>query len=270
MPYNAQLFALQEWLRQRLRRDSMAWNALYSLKQFGLRLEEKLREPGWRAADREFIALLSDLDRRVPDFYFVQVGAHDGSMDDPLTPWIAAGRWRGLFIEPQPEQFARLRSRYADQKSRFAFENVAIDRVVGERDLFRVADDHLHVPEMSGLASLLPDRALATHAALGRTTRITVRCEPLQSVVQRHEIRRIDLLQIDTEGYDAVVLETLDLTTTRPSLIHYEHRHLSRREQAACSRRLRAHGYEVKLKRHDAFAFLPRSLRSASSGSASV
>lgn len=254
MAYDSRIRSIQEWLRRHVRRDSLAWRALYSIKQRGLRMQEKRHARAWAEAEARFDRVLGALADSRPDFFFIQVGAHDGGMDDPLAPWIARRGWRGLFVEPQPEQFARLRARHAGQEHRFLFENVAIDREAGSRSLFRVAEEHLHTPEMSGLASLLPDRALATHAALGRTTRITVPCLPLSELLERHRIERVDLLQIDTEGYDAVVLETLDLARVRPALIHYEHRHLSGSEQKACARRLRAHGYEVVMKRHDAFA----------------
>lgn len=254
MSYSRPVRAIQEWLRSRVSRDTTLWRALVTIKTSGLALESRLRAASWARAEREFGDTVDKLAAANSRFFFVQVGAHDGAMDDPLARWIAQHGWRGLFIEPQPEQFARLRARYAGKEDRFIFENIAIDRTPGERDLFRVAEDHLHAPEMSGLASLLPDRALTTHAALGRLTHIRVPCAPLQSVLDRHGITEIDLLQIDTEGYDAVVLETLDLDRTRPRLIHYEHRHLSDGEQAACARRLRRHGYSVRMKQFDAFA----------------
>ena len=256
MPYSASVRTIQEWLRARVRRDSAAWRVLFAAKQAALRLEERWRTRDWEAAEREFQERLRALADARPEFFFVQVGAHDGGMDDPLRPWIEARGWRGLFVEPQPEQFARLRERHAGTPDRFLFENVAIDRTRGTRELFRVDGAEQHAPEISGLASLLPDRALATHAALGRMRSIPVVCVPLQDLVDRHRIVRIDLLQVDTEGHDAAVLETLDLDRMRPALIHYEHRHLSRAEQAACVRRLRRHGYRVRLKRHDAFAWI--------------
>jgi FkbM family methyltransferase len=255
MPYSAPVRTIQEWLRARVRRDSAAWRVLFGVKQAAGRLEERWRARAWAAAEREFEGRLRALADARPDFFFVQVGAHDGGMDDPLRPWIEARGWRGLFVEPQPEQFARLRERHG-ASGRFLFENVAIDRTRGTRELFRVDGAEHHAPEISGLASLLPDRALATHAALGRMRSIPVVCVPLQDLVDRHGLARIDLLQVDTEGHDAAVLETLDLGRMRPALIHYEHRHLSGTEQAACARRLRRHGYRVRLKRHDAFAWL--------------
>jgi FkbM family methyltransferase len=258
MPYFSSIRSTQEWLRNRVRRGSLAWRTLFAIKQAGTRFNDALHAPAWARAEKRYESALSTLADRTADFFFVQVGAHDGGMDDPLARWIASRGWRGMFVEPQPEQFARLRERYAGRQERFIFENVAIDREAGTRDLHRVTDAHLHAPEISGLASFFPDRALATHASLGRMTRITVPCVPLHTLLERHRITRVDLLQIDTEGYDAVILETVDLTKLRPSLIHYEHRHLSRAEQSNCVRRLRAHGYEVHQKQFDAFALLAR------------
>jgi len=87
---------------------------------------------------------------------------------------------------------------------------------------------------------------------------IPVECIPLQDLLDRHGIAHIDLLQIDTEGHDATVLETLDLGRVAPALIQYEHRHLTVGEQEACASRLRRHGYRLRLRRHDAYAWKER------------
>jgi len=53
-----------------------------------------------------------------------------------------------------------------------------------------------------------------------------VHCEPLRDILARNRIRKIDLLHIDTEGYDYEVLKQVDLESP-PRVILYEHKHLS-------------------------------------------
>ncbi len=60
-----------------------------------------------------------------------------------------------------------------------------------------------------------------------------------------------DLLQIDTEGYDATILRMIDFSRCRPRLIKFEHKSLSAGERAGCDRsRLRAHGYRIAIEGH--------------------
>ena len=54
----------------------------------------------------EFV--LKDIILKTPDFFFVQVGANDGKMGDPLCDLIKKYKLKGLLIEPLPEEFKLL------------------------------------------------------------------------------------------------------------------------------------------------------------------
>jgi hypothetical protein len=54
-----------------------------------------------------------------------------------------------------------------------------------------------------------------------------------------------DLLQIDTEGYDAAILRMIDPARFRPRLIKYEHKSLSADERAQAVARLKEQGYRT-------------------------
>ena len=62
---------------------------------------------------------------RVPDFFFVQIGAHDGIRDDPIRKYIVKSHWRGLLVEPVPHIFRKLVENYRDE-TQLIFENVAV------------------------------------------------------------------------------------------------------------------------------------------------
>jgi hypothetical protein len=55
----------------------------------------------------------------------------------------------------------------------------------------------------------------------------------------------VNLLQIDTEGYDFEIIKMVNFETLRPDVIHYEHRHLSDADRVACERLLASHGYRL-------------------------
>lgn len=256
MAYLSPIRSVQEWLRRHVRRDTAVWKFLMGTKTGAARIHSAWNARRWARAGEIHARVLDRLSSSVSPFFFVQIGAHDGEMDDPLARHIQQHQWHGLFIEPQPEPFANLRARYAGKDNGLLFENVAIDVVAGTRTLYRVKPEFVHIPEISGLASFHPDRALATQAALGRMYGIEVPCLPLQTLLDRHQIKQVHLLQMDTEGYEATLLNGIDLSTLRPWAIHYEHRHLTGREHRNCLRRLHAHGYHTVEKQFDVFAWL--------------
>jgi hypothetical protein len=65
----------------------------------------------------------------------------------------------------------------------------------------------------------------------------------------------VDLLQIDAEGSDGLLIEMFDLARWQPSIIQFEHRHLSLDEHEAALRRLIAHGYRVATAPFDTLAY---------------
>ena len=79
-------------------------------------------------------------------FSFVQIGAHDGAMHDPLRRLVATLGFKGVMVEPQPEPFRRLVERYKGREG-LHFENAAIADVDGTKTLYRIRPDAVGVPD---------------------------------------------------------------------------------------------------------------------------
>jgi hypothetical protein len=118
-------------------------------------------------------------------------------------------------------------------------------------------------PWAAGISSLYPDR----NAIGGKRTpaeefakirdhieKQSVRGEPLPLILARHQIDRIDLLQIDTEGHDYKVLRQFDFERYRPELVQMEIYNLPDEERRAALRLLADAGYEVRFDHKDAWA----------------
>lgn len=69
-------------------------------------------------------------------------------------------------------------------------------------------------------------------------------------------MQRIDLLHIDTEGYDFEILKTIDFSVIQPAVILYETKHLSPCDQQASVELLSRYGYQIQLLGADALAVL--------------
>jgi FkbM family methyltransferase len=202
-------------------------------------------------------------------FSIVQLGAYVGdTSNDPLYTFLRdclPGRPRAtvVLVEPVAEYFERLQKAY-EALPAVQLECVAIAEQDCERDFYRLGVDptrHGYPEWLSQLGSLHATRMTemwdhyerGLMAALGETAdlkgfwlqhRVTerVRCTTLHQLLDRHHVIELDLLQIDTEGYDYEILRTIDFTRIRPRFINYE-RVLLDEDEAACRALLVAAGY---------------------------
>ena len=68
---------------------------------------------------------------------------------------------------------------------------------------------------------------------------------------------RFDLVAIDAEGYDAEILQQIDMKAAPPDIILYEHVLLPRRVRTRCEQLLTSNGYSVsQVNQNDTLATL--------------
>jgi FkbM family methyltransferase len=196
---------------------------------------------------------------RSDDFFFLQVGANDGKMDDPLRPLIVKHRLRGLLVEPLPDCFAALRRNFADQPQ-LLFENCALGARDGEQELFRVhpgAYPEAGIQGMAGFSKEVILRHRSFFPGLEKNIdRLSVPTMTFASLAHKHALRKLDLVVVDTEGYDFEILKMVFGGGMRPNIVSYEHIHLSPADQVACREMLIRQGYSFASTRRDTVALL--------------
>ena len=69
------------------------------------------------------------------------------------------------------------------------------------------------------------------------------------------EINHIDLLQIDAEGYDYEIIKMIKFQKIRPSIIRYEHKHLSKKDFTECLELLVNNNYGILFEDSDITAY---------------
>ena len=180
-------------------------------------------------------------------FYFIQIGANDGITDDDIRSLVLERRWRGLMVEPLPDVFAALRSNYQSLGNRLQFSNTAITSAVGPVEFWR----HPSLPQCSGLGVRT---RIQYRSAMEK---VEVEGITWQAMLDRYEVKRLDLLQIDTEGYDAEIIRMFPFDRLRPLIIRYEHKHLNMDDRQALEESLREKGYLLFWEKHDTVAYLP-------------
>lgn len=201
-------------------------------------------------ADRPIARVIDAFGAAVPDATFVQVGAHDGEALDPLRKQLATRRWRGVLVEPVPYVFERLQARYGDEP-RVTLVNAAVADVDGTRPLHalrQAATGDEVWPWYDALASFRRDVVLAHRHLVpdieDRIETIDVDCLTFDTLCERSGLDHVDVVQIDTEGYDLEILRLVDIGRRRPALVGFEHLHLDAGELDEAHALVDRHGYE--------------------------
>ncbi|MEI6070417.1 MAG: FkbM family methyltransferase [Verrucomicrobiae bacterium] len=195
-----------------------------------------------------------------PDFFFVQVGANDGKQFDPIRSYVRYYQWKGILLEPVADYFAELKENYADCPN-LKLINAAIADHEGTVTIYRVNPLDKSLPKWKqGIASLHEGHHLRSGTSDDVMTAEQVPCLPLMSLLDRHNISSIDLLQIDAEGCDLAIIKSLDLTRILPKILHFEHRlgdkvH-SQKDFSEAMGMLVANGYHLFVNQTDCLAYL--------------
>lgn len=238
-------------------------SALFAFRKFLLRYSRPLVRFNyqylWKPKPNSLASFLDDFSRTTPKLFFIQVGSNDGVQNDPLSKFIFRDRWSGIMTEPQPEAYKSLQ--YVYQGTGVRPINMAVDNTVLERKLYRVS--FTNARWASGLSSfnrsqleaqvnngyidkkckkegIIPpaekERYIAEHS---------VQCISFEQMMEKFNIEKVDLLHIDTEGYDFEILKQFDLKRFLPGAVIFERTHLSQADRDAARLMLENAGYEV-------------------------
>lgn len=197
------------------------------------------------------VATVQRLTESTPRPFVVKVGANDGLTGDPFGRlFVDDSRWCGLLIEPVPAIAARLRENFP--RDRFAVATVAISNSPGVRPFFIVSDDAPHVlpavPFWWNQLGSFDRQHIVKHLSGSLepfVESIDVVTRRLRDVLQQRRVDRVSVLQIDTEGSDLDVLQSLDLDRVRPDVVLVEHSHLSPRDRGLMAELLSRYRYRL-------------------------
>lgn len=192
---------------------------------------------------------------------FIQVGANDGFYHDPLHKFIRMYGWKGVMLEPQPAVYKNYLSKLHRKTPGVHAINAALSDRDGEQTMYKIAFSELRWA--TGLTSFKKE-ALEKAIDSGHVGRLAARygeklpatreeyigVEKIQSIsprtlIAKYNLKTIDWVQIDAEGFDFEIIKLLDIALTRPRVIVYEKSHLSEADQNACVALLASNDYAV-------------------------
>lgn len=179
-------------------------------------------------------------------FFFIQIGAFDGKECDPLYKHIVRYNWSGIFLEPQPGPFKDLMNLHRERTSNLSFINAAISDAIETKILYTLTGD---IPVWAkGMASFNKQNILKHSNLLPdiekNIEQTTIDCITFEKLFSTYSVNRLDLLQVDTEGFDAEIIYMFPFKLLKPTVIHFESKHLSKNSLERLLDFLGSQGYE--------------------------
>lgn len=202
--------------------------------------------------------------RQSPDFFFIDIGANDGVFFDPIFRFVTQNRVHGIVVEPLKDLFKKLVHNYKDHPSVVPV-NAAIHATEKSMVMYRVNPAReAELPWwVKGIASFrkehltenpvmnIPSEYLVTERVV---------CMTLAELFEKYRVEKVDLLQVDTEGYDYEIIKMIDFSRCKPNIIHFEHGLIhgimSWDRFQDCLQLLYQQDYTITVERNDALAYL--------------
>jgi FkbM family methyltransferase len=205
--------------------------------------------------------LLSIYEARQQKTTVIQVGACDGFSNDPIRHHVGKNFLHAILIEPNPYAFSRLQKTY-EQSQNVTLVRAAIGEKDGIASLYRAkkmktedSEIDLTLQVASFYKKHLEQHGLQSH----QIERIDVPCRSLQSIVNELNLSKLDLLQIDAEGFDATIVRMALEMSVLPECINFEHIHLTAADRQPLFDRLRERDYLLGFDRWNILAVQRRS-----------
>lgn len=196
------------------------------------------------------------------DFTVIQIGANDGITHDPIHKFIKRDSWNGVLLEPQPDVFHQFLKRiYAKNKGIHP-----VCAAIGENDgtlpIYKIGFSSMRWA--TGLASFSKEKIEKAFEdgivesncrrfgiEIPKDKKLWIAEEQVQvispaTLISTYQLKKIDLLQIDAEGYDLEVIRIFDIAKTQPQAIVFENVGLNASDYQSCLTLLEKNGYKTR------------------------
>ena len=159
--------------------------------------------------------------------HLIQIGANDGKSFDEINFFIKKYKINSLLVEPIDRYFNELKKNYADNDY-VKFENSAISVENSVSYLFQVKKKYLnhYDDHVKGLASFEKRHLLKHGIRTFHIEKTKVETITLNNLIKKNNIKFLDLLFVDAEGYDGKIVYDFLLNTNFKPLIIFEYIHI--------------------------------------------
>ena len=155
----------------------------------------------------------------------LQIGANDGVRDDPIHDSIVKYKMRGILVEPIPDIFHDLVKNYEGVED-LSFECAAITEHPQQLTMYRVKQDANVNDLWYGIISFNRSHLIKEGIPEALIESIKVKSITIPELAEKYELKELDVLQIDAEGFDHKIVKLALNSDLAPKVINYEHSHL--------------------------------------------
>jgi FkbM family methyltransferase len=223
--------------------------------------EQVIKEGYVKTYENTLSKALNYLGQNSQDIFVFQAGAMDGITFDDIREYIDNYNWGGLFVEPMPDVFEKLKNNVSNRNNH-TFEMSAIADYDGELEMLHVPLKAIHENNLQigyiGMSTRFPPKNgfgsdfqndIDIKNNFGE--KISVPCFTLNSILNKHNVQKIDVFVSDTEGMEWEIFKQLDFTKYRPKCIKIEFINLSEEDQKQLEQKLVSNGYVYELGNSD-------------------
>lgn len=190
---------------------------------------------------------------------FLQIGSADGCTEDPISDLVRRYKWQGTLVEPSPRSFAKLKKTYGSY-SGLRFEQCLLtdEDNVDEATLYEVSEQFREISHWADQSSSMNRDIVFGFLHYFSTTKEGESLPPdlndaieevrlpayhIAEFIRQLEIEELDLMVVDTMGYDARLLHAFPFDEIRPKIIMFEHFVISPAEKQLVLAHLANQGY---------------------------
>ena len=192
------------------------------------------------------------------DYFFIQIGANNGKRFDPIFNIVNTLNLNGLALEHIKEYFDELVENYKYTKV------IPINKAIytdNTQIVMHRAISNESLPEWTkGIASINPEHFKKSKIDKSNIVEEIVDGITFDKLLSEYNVRKLDLLQIDTEGYDKEIIKMIPFEKIKPVIIHFEHGLkddvMSINDFLQISKILLENNYKLIMKEYDCIAYL--------------
>ncbi|EKB50607.1 FkbM family methyltransferase [Cecembia lonarensis] len=201
---------------------------------------------------------------------FLQIGANDGFIYDPLQKFIKRDNWQGVMLEPQPHVFNTFLTKIHAKRPAIIPVNAALSHKDGKTILYTIGFSKerwatgLSSFDKEVLMQKFRDGTIFKKAAKQGISvpenekdwieELEIHTMASSTLLEKFQGKKIDLLAVDTEGFDFEILKMLPLDKMNPKVIIYEEEHFDMDTKNACQSHLESLGYTYHQAGRDVYA----------------